>query len=99
MIFEPEWSSSNVLFDAGFSRRENNIEPDWSGVVQVSDTSKIPHYVGDHEVDPMPVSQILETAQKYVEKNIKINRVPIRRYLDANGEMIVVIGDDSGWQW
>lgn len=99
MIFEPVWSGDEARFTVLFSQPTQEEGVEWSGVVQVSDTSKIPHYAGVHEVNPMPISQTLDTAQKYVEKNIKINRVPIRRYLDANGELIVVIGDDEGWQW
>lgn len=99
MIFEPVWSGDEARFTVEFKQPTQEAAVEWSGVVQVSDTSKIPHYSGATEVNPMPISQTLDTAQKYVEKDIKINRVPIRRYLDANGELIVVIGDDEGWQW
>lgn len=90
--FDLHFSSDEEKLDLGFQSDKVEIENKFGQIETVVVHDEV--YDGVYEIDPAVDAQVLETGNKYVERNITVNGVPIHRYLDANGEMIVVIGDE-----
>ena len=52
----------------------------------------VDEYNGDYEVTPKLEEQILQTAEKVMQKDVKIKKIPITTITNSNGATTVIIG-------
>ena len=72
--------TDNKGFDVGFGE-----------VIKLIDSSNIPHYKGDYDVTPRVDAQTLLTAQKFLDEDIKIKKIPYYEISNSSGGDTVYI--------
>lgn len=63
-----------------------------SGTVEKPEIVKPPPYEGDYEVVPIYEDIDLETKEKYMEENVKVNAIPVHEVSNPQGGVTVTIG-------
>lgn len=100
MIVDITFVQQSTVLDVDFSTEQEfracfeagqELEVDFGTVTQIGDADLDP-YTGDYQITPQLESQTLETAQKYMVKDMEVNEIPIYSVSNNSGGTTVVIG-------
>lgn len=96
VVFAPILADLTVEFSSGQEflaclETGQELEVDFGAVSQIGDVDLDP-YRGDYQVRPQLDAQTLETAQKYMVKDMEIEKIPIYAVSNNSGGTTVTIG-------
>ena len=80
--------NSVLYLDVSIQSNENVLE----FTVEGSPDPRLPYYDGTYEVDPRKVEQILETANKSMAENVKVNPIFYAETSNESGGYTAIIG-------
>ena len=92
MICNIRFEESDELFDTKFSESNEAFDVDFSDVVEIL-SGDVPKYKGEYVVTPRVAAQTLYTAQKYLEQDVVINKIPYFEVTNNSGGKTASIGD------
>lgn len=75
-----------------FKKIDERLSINFGEVYNVSDGANVSIYDGDYTVTPSANEQILETAQKKMDKNVTIIAIPYSEVTNNSGGLTVSIG-------
>lgn len=84
-VFESDFAEASCVFNVQYDSYQIG------GIVLPDD---IEVYEGNYTVTPNIEGQILETASKYMEKNVQVKSIPYFETTNASGGDTVYIGKD-----
>lgn len=96
VVFAPILADLAVEFSAGqdFAATleiDADLDVDFGAVSQIGDADLDP-YTGDYQVRPQLAAQTLGTAQKYMIKDMEIEKIPVYVVTNNSGGKTVTIG-------
>lgn len=96
VVFAPIIADLAVEFSAGqeFSaclETGQDLEVDFGAISQIGDVDLDP-YDGDYQVRPQLDAQTLDTAQKYMVRDLEVEKIPIYAVSNNAGGTTVTIG-------
>lgn len=84
-----QWVENNVLhLDVELTTSSQQIELELVG----GGSGRLPYYLGDYEVDPRKVEQTLETKNKSMRDDVKVNPIFYAETSNISGGLTAVIG-------
>ena len=90
MIVDVRFEEMDASFIALFEQNELSFSATFGEFVKVYDD--VPQYAGDYEVTPKVSEQTLPTAQKFLARDVKIERIPYFEVSNNSGGTTVTIG-------
>lgn len=92
-ILTGEISTGTSPLSGQLSSAAAKLTGDLPGTLVIHTVGDLPAYNGPYEVTPNVVADItLETGQRFVSADIKVNKIPITKVSNNTGGMTVIIG-------
>jgi DNA/RNA endonuclease YhcR with UshA esterase domain len=91
MIIDVQFVENDASFIALFEESDNTFNTYFGEVIKVYDD--VPQYDGIYEVTPKVTEQILPTAQRFLARDVTIEKIPYFEVTNNSGGMTVSIGE------
>lgn len=82
-------------FKLNFSETECSLSPSFGDVVvMLTPTQDVDLYKGEYNVTPKVEAQLLETANKFMQKDVSIHAIPFYETTNNSGGVTAYIGNE-----
>lgn len=82
----------DASFPTIFEESDNTFDALFGEIIKVYDD--VPEYVGEYEVTPKVTEQTLPTAQKFLARDVTIEKIPYFEVSNNSGGNTVFIGSE-----
>lgn len=88
------FEQSGGSFEVRLSYASESFAPDFGSVETVTDYGNVESYTGSYEVTPRVSAQMLETANKLMQKDVAIRAIPYYDVSNTAGGNTIFIGNE-----
>ena len=87
------FEEANSVIYLTFEEDNSIIDLSFENIHEITDNSKIPKYEGSYAITPKASAQMLLTANKYLEQDVQIKKIPYAEVSNIKGGLTITIGE------